>query len=40
MQIKQCVKFAEQGQNPYSEEQILQNVKRLFEQKEVFEIDL
>ena len=40
MRVKNCVQFAEQGQTPYSAEQILRNVKRLFEQKGVFEIDL
>ncbi len=40
MRVKHCVQFAEQGQAPYSAEQILRNVKRLFEQKGVFEIDL
>ena len=40
MRIKQCVQFAEQGQTPYLEEQISRNVKRLFEEKELFEIDL
>lgn len=38
--VKQCIQFAEQGQTPYTAEQILRNVKRLFKQKGVFDIDL